>query len=307
MNTLTRLMVALDLTPMDATLIPYAAFLCAELQVEKVYFIHVEKSLDLPSEFLQSMGHDNLPIDEGIREGIMTTVGPAFQNVPNTQVEILVEEGTPLKELLHWGKVKQIDLMLVGRKLRLQGSGVLAEKILRTGRVGVLFVPETFEPKLQRVVVSLDFSKYSEMALDRVLHSALAKPDIHVICLHIYQVPTGYRTLGMTYESFDERMQGFAREKYEKLLSKFPELSERAELVLVRQDDNTDIGKLVVLEAKRNRADMLVIGAKGLSAAALFVIGSVTEKVLRYDMDIPLMVFKNKNEDVGFLDALLSP
>ncbi|RIJ41766.1 universal stress protein [Pontibacter oryzae] len=307
MNTLNRLMVALDLTPMDATLIPYAAFLCAELQVEKVYFIHVEKSLDLPSEFLQGMERGNLPTDEGIREDIMTKVGPAFQGLPQTQVEVLIEEGTPLKELLHWAKVKQIDLMLVGRKLRLRGSGVLAEKILRTGRVGVLFVPETFEPKLQRVVVSLDFSKYSEMALDRVLHSALAKPDIHVICLHIYQVPTGYRTLGMTYESFDQRMQGFAREKYENLLSKFPELTERAELVLVRQDDNTDIGQLVVLESKRNRADMLVIGAKGLSAAALFVIGSVTEKVLKYDMDIPLLVFKNKEEDMGFLDALLSP
>lgn len=299
-------MVGLDLTPMDATLIPYAAFLCAELKVEKVYFIHVEKSLELPTELLQGLERTDVPADEGIHNMIMSKVGPAFRDVP-TEVEVLIEEGTPLKELLHWSKVKQVDLMLVGRKLRLRGSGVLAQKILRTGRVGVLFVPETFEPRLRQIVVSVDFSKYSEMALDRVLHSALAKPDIHVVCLHVYQVPTGYRTLGMTYESFDERMRGFAQEKYNNLLSRFPELQERAELKLVRQDDEADIGELVVLEAKRSRADLLVIGAKGMSAAALFVIGSVTEKILRYDMDIPLMVFKNKDEQIGFLDALLNP
>ena len=307
MNTLKRLMVGLDLTSMDETLINYAAFLSAELQIEKIYFIHVEKSLEVPHELLKNLERTNLPADEGIRDMIHSKVGPAFAGLGQVEVEVLVEEGTPLKELLHWAKVKQIDLMLMGRKLRLRGSGVLAQKMLRTGRIGILFVPETFEPKLKRIVVSVDFSEYSEMALDRVLHSALSKPDIHVFCLHVYQVPTGYRTLGMTYEAFDERMRGFAQEKYDKLIERFPELRERAELVLVRQGDTDDIGELVVLEAKRARADLLVIGAKGMSAAALFVIGSVTEKILRYDMDIPLLVFKKKDEDMGFLDALLNP
>ncbi|MFD2516036.1 universal stress protein [Pontibacter locisalis] len=308
MNTLNRIMVGLDLTIMDETLINYAAFFAAELQIEKVYFIHVEKSLEVPNELLQKLQRENVPADETIRQAIEAKVLPAFENIPQVEVEVMVEEGNPLKELLHWSKVKQIDMMLVGRKLRLRGSGVLAQKLLRSGRLGVLFIPEAYDrPNLQRVVVSTDFSEYSEMALDRVLHSAMAKPEIRVICLHVYQVPTGYRTLGISYEDFDKRMRGFAEEKFSNLMKHFPDLEDRAELMLVRQEDEDEIGELVVMEAKRARADMLVVGAKGMSAAALFVLGSVTEKIMRHDMDIPLMIFKKKNEEIGFLDALLTP
>ena len=298
-------MVGLDLSPMDETLVNYAAFLSTELKLEKVYFIHIEKSLDLPEEMLQGINQEKVPVDESLRQKIGLLVDPAFADL-QTEVEILVEEGVPLKGLLHWSKIKQVDLMLVGRKLRLRGSGVLAQKLLRTGKLGVLFVPETADPHLNHIMVSVDFSAYSEMALDRVLHSALNRPGTHVYCLHVYQVPTGYRTLGMTYEAFEERMRGFAQEKYNKLLSHFPELKDRAQFVMVKKGPEDDIGELVVMEAKRVRADMLVIGAKGLTAAAHFVLGSVTEKILRRDMDIPLLVFKREKDDFGFLDAILS-
>lgn len=306
MNTLKRLLVGLDLSPVDDTLIAYTAYICAELQVEQVSFIHVEKSLDVPSELLHNLQKENISAEANIQNVITSKVMMAFSGLPEVQTEVLVEEGSPLKQLLHWAKVKQVDLILVGRKLRLHGSGVLAQKLLRTGRNSVLFVPEAFEPRLRQVVVSVDFSKYSEMALDRVLHSALAKHDVQVACLHVYEVPTGYITLGMSYEEFDRRMQGFAYKKYDALLEHFPELQDRAEFILVRQEEQDDVGALVVMEAKRIHADLLVIGAKGMSAAALFVIGSVTEKVLRHDMDIPLLVFKNKDEEkLSFLDALL--
>ncbi|MCJ8163651.1 universal stress protein [Pontibacter sp. E15-1] len=305
MITLNRLLVGLDLTPADDTLIEYTAYLCAELQVNYVCFIHVEKKLEVPVELLPNLRRETLTPEESFRQMIAAKVQTVFARLPQVEVEVQIDEGSPLKQLLHWTNVKQIDLILAGRKLRLHGSGVLAQKLLRSGRNSVLFVPEAFEPRLRRIVVSVDFSKYSEMALDRVLHSALSKPDVQVVCLHVYEVPPGYITLGMSYEEFDDRMRGFAREKYEKLLGRFPELEERAEFVLVRKNEQDDVGALVVMEAKRAHADMLVIGAKGMSAAALFVIGSVTEKILRHDMDIPLLVFKNKDETIGFLDAII--
>jgi len=190
--------------------------------------------------------------------------------------------------------------------LRLHGSGAVGQKLLRHGRISVLFVPETFEPRLRKVVVSLDFSRHSEMALDRVNHFALVQPDVQVACLHVYQVPNGYITLGMSYEDFDKRMQDIAHEKYENLMERFPNLQSRAAFVLVRQGEHSDVGAMLVMEAKRLRADMLVMGAKGMTTVAVYVIGSVTEKVLRHDMDIPLLVFENKDEEkLGFLDAIM--
>lgn len=305
MNTLKRIMVGLDLSEMDDTLIRYAAFLCSISEIEKVYFIHAEKSLDIPEEVLASMPK-GLPDDVKLKSALEDKVTQHFGPESRVQVEVQVVEGSPLKELLHRAKAEQIDLVLVGRKLHLRGSGVLAQKILRNGRVSVLFVPENANPVLNQIMVSVDFSEYSLMALDRMLNSALPRPEVQITCLHAYQVPTGYITLGMSYEDFDERMKGFARNKFEQVLARFPELADRAKLKLVRLEDENDMGELIVLEAKRAKADMLVIGAKGLSAAALFVLGSVTEKILRYNDDIPMIVYKKAKEEIGFLDAILS-
>ena len=305
MNSLKRIMVGLDLSEMDETLIRYTAYLCSISEIEKVYFIHAEKSLDIPAEVLENMP-DGIPADEKLKGALEEKVFQHFGPGSPTQVAIQVVEGTPLKELLHWSKIKQIDMILVGRKLRLRGSGVLAHKILRSGRMSVLFVPENAHPVLNHIVVSVDFSEYSLMALDRILHSALTRPEVQITCLHIYQVPTGYITLGMSYEDFDERMQGFARDKFDQVLARFPELGSRATLKLVKQGNEDDMGELIVVETKRAQADMLVIGAKGKSAAALFVLGSVTEKILRHNDDIPMIVYKKSNEKIGFLDALLS-
>ncbi|MCC9135323.1 universal stress protein [Pontibacter silvestris] len=305
MENLQKLMVGLDLTPMDDTLIGYTAFLCQNPKIERVYFIHVEKNLEIPDE-LRNIFPATAPADERIRVALEDKIKPYFEGLPHVQVTVLVEEGSPLKELLHWNNIKQTDLILVGRKLRLSGSGVLAQKLVRTGRSVVLFVPETAEPVLQHVVVSIDFSDYSLLALDRVLHSSILPPNVQVTCLHAYEVPTGYITLGESFEQFEERMKGFARNKYEQLLKRFPELRERGEFKMVRLDNDENIGELLVMEAKRAWADMLVVGAKGKSAAALFVLGSVTEKVLRYDSDIPLTIFRKPKEEIGFLEALLN-
>ncbi len=298
-------MVGLDLSEMDDTLIRYAAFLCTLIPIEKVYFIHVERSLDLPQELMQDLQRSGLPVDESLCQMLEAKVLPYFEQMPQVKAEVQVAEGDPLRTLLHWDKVKQIDVVLVGRKLRLRGSGVLSQKLLRTGKESVLFVPENAEPVMRRIVVSIDFSEYSMMALDHVLHSVVNTPGIEIICLHLYQVPTGYITLGIPHDEFEERMKGFAYEKFDRVLEQFPELGSRACLKLVKEESGSDIGEQIVLEAKRARADMLAIGAKGKTAAALFVIGSVTEKILRYDSDIPLLVFKKEEEQLGLIDAII--
>ena len=305
MNSLKHIMVGLDLTEMDDTLIRYTAFLCSISEIESVHFIHAEKSLDIPDEVLESMPK-GMPDDEKIRTSLVEKIDPYFRTLSQVQVEVQVVEGSPLKELLHLSKVNQIDLVVVGRKFHMRGSGVLAQKILRNGRVSVLFVPENEDDiVLDHIMVSVDFSDYSLMALERMLNSALPRQDVHITCLHVYQVPSGYITLGMSYEDFDERMQGFARNKFEQVLERFPALKERATLRLVKQEIEDDVGELIMLETKRAKADLLVIGAKGKSAAALFVLGSVTEKILRYNDDVPMIVFKKDKEEIGFLDALL--
>lgn len=306
MNQLTRLLVGLDLTEMDERLIRYAAFLCEQPSIEKVIFMHAEKTLEIPHELMKSFTHQNEPAEDTVQKLIEAKVKPYFQNLPHVEVEVVVVEGTPVRELLSWSKDEKSDLIIVGRKLHLRGSGILPQKLLRSGRVSLLFVTENAEPVINRIVVSIDFSDYSMMALDQMLHSALNRPEVEIICLHIYEVPSGYITMGESFEEFDEKMKGYARKKFDQVLSDFPELKERAHLHLVRKEHEVDMGEKIVMQARKLKADLLVIGAKGKSAAALFILGSVTEKILRYNDTIPLVVFKKKNESLGFLDALLN-
>lgn len=306
MDQLTRLMVGLDLTEMDDRLIGYAAFLSEQPTIEKVVFMHAEKTMEVPHELMESFARSNEPAEDSIKNMIEAKVRPYFEKLTHVHVEVIVVEGTPVRELLSWSKQQRSDLIIVGRKLHLKGSGILPQKLLRSGRVSLLFVTENAEPVLKRIVVSIDFSDYSMMAFDQMLHSALNRPSVEVICLHVYEVPSGYITMGESYEKFDEKMQGFARNKFDQVLADFPELKDRAHLKLVRKEHDDDMGKLIVVQARKEKADLLVIGAKGKSAAALFILGSVTEKILRYNDAIPLIVFKKKNEELGFLDALLS-
>ncbi len=305
MDIIKRLLVGLDLTPMDDSELHYAAFLCSQSAVEKVYFVHVEKSLELPDELMGAGLTKEQSVKDAIFKSLEERIQKYFGPVPKVEKVISVVEGEPVKEILKLAKREDIDLLLVGRKMELKGSGVLPQKLLRASRMSVLFVPENSEAIMRKIVVSIDFNEYSMMALDRILHSALTRPEIEIQCLHIYEVPPGYITLGTSYEEFDLRMQANANKRFEDVLERFPELRTRAALKLVKRQHDDDMGEIVVLEAKRLRADLLVIGAAGKSAAALFMLGSVTEKILDSDNDIPLLVFKRKDEKIGFLDALL--
>jgi len=56
--------------------------------------------------------------------------------------------------------------------------------------------------------------------------------------------------------------------------------------------------------AERERADLILMGARGRSNSAAVMLGSVTERLL-HDSTIPIIAVKQKGEEanMGFLDA----
>ncbi len=306
MNELKNLLVALDYTRMDEVVVCYIAFLSSMMPVEKVHFVHVKRKVGMPSELLQMLDIVDEPeTHPNLEHDMKALIQQYFGRMNHVETDLKITSGDPLRELLRLSKDKNTDLMVTGRKLRLRGSGVLANKLVNTGKTSVLFVPETAEPNLQRIVVSTDFSEYSEMTLRHVLDMAKYRPGIEIICMHVYDVPTGYITLGVSYDTFEAKARHYAEEKFDVVLKEFPELQGRACLNLVKKGPADDTGEIIVMEAKRLHADVLAIGARGLSGASLFMLGSVTEKVIRTNTDIPLLVFKKKDENLSFIDALI--
>ncbi|WP_162426308.1 universal stress protein [Pontibacter pudoricolor] len=306
MQTLKKLLVTMDFTRMDEIEVNYTAFLCSILPIEKIYFVYVRRKQNISQEVLQSLKltEEPAPHPEALQE-MQNLVQHYFGDNKKVQTEVLVKDGDPLKELLKISKLYDVDLIVTGRKLRLRGSGILSHNLVHTGGISVLLIPETAETVLQHVVVSIDFSEYSKMTLTYVQQLASLRPNLQVTCLHVYEVPTGYITLGISYDEFEARTRHFAEEKFYKLMAEFPELQAITSLSLVRKDLQDDTGEVVVLEANRARADLLVVGARGIYGATLLLMGSVTEKVIRANDDIPLLIIKKKNEHLSFLDALI--
>ena len=69
MYNLKRILIALDLTEMDDALIKYVVRLSNIIDIKKVYFIHVEKHLELPDGIDLKTSNSSSPLDETIEHG----------------------------------------------------------------------------------------------------------------------------------------------------------------------------------------------------------------------------------------------
>jgi nucleotide-binding universal stress UspA family protein len=177
-------------------------------------------------------------------------------------------------------------------------------KLARTCRTSVLFVPEKVPEQLKRILVPIDFSDYSREALEQAVMLACQVPGTEVLAHHIYEVPVGYYKSGYTREQFQQRLQELSEEHYQSFITKISPLACPVR-PLFSCDDEEDKSALICKTAIAKDVDLMVIGAKGHTALSVFLLGSLTEKLLRHYLNVPVLVVKKPHEELGFLDTVL--
>ncbi|MEO1256190.1 MAG: universal stress protein, partial [Bacteroidota bacterium] len=70
------------------------------------------------------------------------------------------------------------------------------------------------------------------------------------------------------------------------------------------QDDNGKVIDLILEEASKKKVDMIVMGAKGRTATSAIFIGSKSERMIRINDRIPLMIIRKKGAVAGLLETL---
>lgn len=285
----------MDLSDTDYALLTYARFMGERFPIEKSYFFHVSPGLEVPSgieNFYKEMDITPIPPDEQIRLRMEEEVGRKIKpGLFDTEFDVV--EGSVTRQLLHWSEIKQVDLVILGKKFSNETSGISARRFLRNAPCSVLFVPEKVKTTFKKLLVTTDFSTDSTLALKQAIAFATTlDPAPEIQLLNIYQVPDGvHYQIGRTYAHFAQMIRDNIRDYMQKYLMQIDHKGIRIEPVLI-QNNYMNIARHIYEFADPQQVDMLLIGAKGHSALTSFLVGSVTEKTLAYDFDMPIWVIR---------------
>ena len=304
MDELKRVLVACDLTEMDETLVRYITRLSNEVDVEKIYFFNVMKSLEVPDKILEKYPDLIAPMDEATKREIQFTIDQESKGKLQTEYEIKVTDGHRAEKILKWAKIKEVDLIVMGKKSGLEGEGIISGKVLKLAPCSVIFIPELLPEAMHQLVVPIDFSKASKLAFEAAVFFAQQIPSLKISALNIYEVPTGYHYSGKSYDEFAEIMYHNAEESFKEFKSQFDLTGIELE-AYYKLNDSGHVAKEIYRFAVKNGASAIVVGSKGRTQAAAVLVGSIAEKLIRLNSQLPLIVVKQRRHNMDFLEALL--
>lgn len=303
MYSIRRIMVGLDLTEMDDQLIAHLPLLETMFQPDIIYFVHIAKSLQLPAKVKEKYPDLMAPVDESLSNDLIKKINEHYSPKGDLEIKVEVKEGNAIKEILNWSEIKAIDLFVMGRKMDLKGEGQLANRLARVAHCSIMFIPEKATPTIKKILVPIDFSNTSALALNFAM--ALRKHlECQVIIQNSYEVPSGYHLTGKSYEEFADIMRKNAQEDAEEFVKKHKVTASEVSFIL-SFDDEDDPGERAFEEATKENVDLIIIASRGRTGIASILLGSVAEKMIRYDSNIPLLIAKNKKENLNFFQALL--
>lgn len=299
-----RMMVCLDLSDMDETLLKYASLAAKVFKMETVYFCHVVTSMELPKEIAHKYPNLMAPVDETIEHEVKYSVEQFFDAPEGTETKVSIVSGKITDEIIKLSKTKLVDLLLVGRKKNFSSSGLDERKIAKSCPTSVIMVPEEPRFELNKIMISIDFSEHSQKAFE--LGIGLQKNSgARLLSNHVYKVPSGYHSSGKSYEEFAEIMLENTKKECSKFFQKMDmdDLDYDHTFML---DNDTKPADKIYASAKEADVDLIILGSKGRSAAAAFLLGSVAESLLVENEDIPLFIVKKSGENQGFIQTLIN-
>lgn len=281
-----KLMVALDLTEMDPILLEYVSFLCKVWNIEHLYFTHNIKQYklyDLYDDFLE----EGITVEDIVDRGLQRTIEKYYTaEVPHT---VLITSDDYTESIIsHLAKEYKIDIMVLGNKDELQGTGALNQKLARMLEANVLLVPEEAKREMQNVLVPTDFSSSSARCF-QVAKSLVERSGGMIEGLHVYNIPSFFFPYINTEKAID-KTKIHLKEKVVQFRKKF-KLSEQIPFRYTYRED-LSVVEAIENHAEKNDSDIIVVSARGGSKLTKLFVGSVTNDLLIRNRRMPLLVVR---------------
>jgi len=292
-------MIALKFGSTDTALLSYVAYLSEVVSVRDHFFLHVIQQNSREWGAYQVETHklmEGFNLKSEIRKNIRSSVEEFFSPHPDKNYEYIIKEGYPLEELVYSAKLKCADLVIIGQNTHAIHHNILARNFIRQVESDALVVPDKSVARMRNILVPVDFSAHSVKALQKAVavNRHLEKPA-RITCLNVYGLPNlqffNVEKTRSELKTIIEKDRALAFRSF--IESNIPNQKDRENIhtSLVERQQH-DPGFLINEYAHKEEKDIIIMGAKGHTRAGLLLMGSVTERVLGLNREIPVWIIK---------------
>jgi nucleotide-binding universal stress UspA family protein len=286
MNKLKNIGLFIDLSDIDILLLEYIQKLDEVFDFDQLTLIHFVALEEVSKEIGDMLPYLDKSLNEILEEVVLEKVEAVFKE-RKSSIKVKIYSGGHLDQLVEWVDQQKFDLVVMGKKSVHGGSGVFSSKVVRLTSSNTLFIPETSKATIQKIVLPLDFSEYSEdiafLAKSLSLHTSAVLLPVHVL------------KHGMQYFPYIRKPSEFQKEIEEKAVSNYMKLKKKtglSENMEIIKGQDVAVSQSLYDFAIRNGADLIVLGNKGKTNDDTLLIGSVAERMIATDKHLPVLILK---------------
>lgn len=290
---LNTILVCLDLTEIDHSLIRYASFLSQSLETDKIIFMHAIQAYDLPDKSSKKFPDLKTSLSKTIEEEINSVVSNHFKKTVKTEVITKIEDEDASQVILDFIEKENIDLTLIGQKPGEDREGHYGQKIASEARSDLMLVPEEPELSIKKVLCAIDLSKLSSKAFRRALDvSRTTKSEM--VCQYVFDTSKSY--FPAATETTSSSMEKQFHKNYKKFIKKFGLQPDDIKCRYEVNESMKSQAEKIYQAAEEENAELIIIGAKGQTSSVTSLLGNITENFRRMKKQIPIMIMKNLKE-----------
>ncbi len=303
MSAFKHIMICLDLTEMDETLIKYTNFLTETFNPLSVTFIHVMETIEVPDEIADAFPDMDRPLNELLEEEIREKVDVHFAHQEDVNTNVILDYGLTTEQIVKQARKLKTDLAVLGKKIGYVGEGGVAKRVVGLMPASVLMVSETTPHSINSILVRMDFSKMSAITL-RTAKAIASHTDASLECHHVYKLPLGYMPQKSPGEvkRLQKKLSEYVNKEYDAFLKKYK--IEDDVPCSYSMDLQGDEAQMLYSRAIKSETDLILTGSKIKSQLANVMLDSTSENLANANKSVPIMVVKDQKQSIGFLEAL---
>jgi nucleotide-binding universal stress UspA family protein len=297
-----KVLIPLDGSKTAEKVLPYARYLAGKFKIPVELLAVIDIAAMATHISAEKVRHLDTLIEDGVRasttylRGIATTFRDA-------EVTCTVEKDRAEEAIINRGEADSAMLIAMathGRSgLNRFLLGSVAEKVLRGSANPLLLIRATEEAKgegeakLASIVVPLDGSELAESVLPMVATMA-KKLDLEVVLFRAYHVPyNAYAGDDGYMVNYDELIASVRDEANEYLEKKVAEVKKLGVAKVSAVTKEGFAGDEIITMGRKTADRLIAMCSHGRSGVKRWVLGSVTETVVRHSGD-PVLVVRAK-------------